>query len=131
MATLEQATTYNTARQNEEWSELEPEQARALLQDAEDYIRTVYPIRSNLDVDEQRIFDSVVCRLASLFQFKPPAVADSPAIKKESKEGVGFKKSVEYADGGTDPYPYVTAVLRPFLRTANPSVAFQIARLVR
>lgn len=131
MATLEQANTYNEVRGNELWSDLEPAQVRALLADAEDYIRSVYPIRSDLDATEQRIFDGVVCRLAGIFQTKPPAVAGTPAIKKESKEAAGFKKSVEYADTPADPYPYVTAVLRPYLRTASGSASFQIARLVR
>lgn len=130
MATLEQSNTYNEVRGNEDWSELSAAQARALLQDAEDYIRGVYPIRFNLTEDEQRTFDGVVCRLASIFQKKPPQVDAVPAIKKEAKEGAGFKKETEYTVVTGDPYPYVTAVLKPLYRTLATN-GFSIGRLVR
>lgn len=117
MATLTQANTYNAIRRNADWDELDTDEAEALLQDAEDYIRSVYAVRTDLAVEEQRIFDGIVCRLAAIFQKNPPPVDAAPAIKKESKEGAGFKKSVEYADGSSDPYPYITAVIRPFLQT--------------
>lgn len=131
MATLEQARSYNTLRGNELWKGLDNAVAAALLKDAEDYIRGAYPIRAILSDSEQRTFDGIVCRLASVFQVTPPAVAASPAIKKESKEGVGFKKEVEYVAAGSDPYPYVTAILRGLLATASASSGFTIARLVR
>lgn len=131
MATLEQAQTYNTLRGNELWEELDDPVAAALLQDAEDYIRGAYPVRANLTNEEQRTFDGIVCRLASVFQVTPPAAAASPAIKKESKEGVGFKKEVEYVAAGSDPYPYVTAILRGLLATASVSSGFAIGRLIR
>ncbi|MBD8699281.1 hypothetical protein IFT54_05555 [Sphingomonas sp. CFBP 13714] len=131
MATLEQATTYNEIRGNEAWADLDAPQAAALLIDAEDYIRSAYPIRSSLDADEQRVFDGLVCRLAAIFQKQPPAVAGAQAIKKESKEGAGFKKETEYVAAPSDPYPYLTAVIRPFLRTATTSAGFAIGRLIR
>ncbi len=132
MATLEQAAAYNELRGYEDWSELPASQARALLQDAEDYIRTVYkPIRPDLNVDEQRMFDNIVCRLAAIFQTKPPQVAAEPAIKKESKEGVGFKKEVEYVAADSDPYPYITAVIPLFRLSVTTGNGFVIGRLVR
>lgn len=122
MATLEQSNTYNEVRGNEEWSELPAAQARALLQDAEDYIRGAYSIRSNLTEDEQRTFDGIVCRLAAIFQNKPPQVDATASIKKESKEGAGFKKEVEYNAASSDPYPYVTAALRSLLQAPKTSL---------
>lgn len=115
MATLEQANTYHAVRQNEDWLELDPGLATALLSDAEDYIRTTYSLRVIQTPDEQRIFDGIVCRLADLFRTSPPAVAGKAALKKESKEIMGLKKSVEYADAPSDPYPYVTAMLSLFI----------------
>lgn len=128
MATLAQSLTYHAIRQNEDWSELDPAFASALLQDAEDYIRLSYPIRSDLTADEQRVLDGIVCRLADVFRATPPQVAATAAVKKESKELAGMKKSLEYADAPTDPYPYITAVLRPFIARA-PTIA--MGRLVR
>ena len=122
MATLEQANTYNSVRGNDDWSELvdeAPQQAVALLQDAEDYIRSTYPVRPALTAEEQRIFDGIVCRLAAVFQANPPQIASSAAVKSEKKEGAGFKKETEYFEAGADPYPYVTAVIRPFLQVAS------------
>lgn len=131
MATLEQSNTYNEVRENEDWSELSAAQARALLQDAEDYIRGRFPIRSGLSENDQRIFDGLVCRLAAIFQKHPPQGAAQATIKKESKEGAGFKKEVEYNPTGADPYPYITAVIGPFLCTPSNTGGFAIARLVR
>jgi hypothetical protein len=129
MATLEQSNTYNEVRGNEGWSELSAAQARALLQDAEDYIRGAYPIRSDLTENEQRTFDGIVCRLAAIFQNKAPQVDATPSIKKESKEGAGFKKEVEYNAAPSDPYPYVTAAVRLLLVTRTGSLI--MGRLVR
>lgn len=116
MATLAQANAYNTARGNTRWSELDAEPATALLQDAEDYIRSAYaPIRDDLTIDEERIFDGLVCRLASVFQINPPQVASAPAVKKQTSELKGMKKEVEYEAAASDPYPYVTAVIGRFV----------------
>lgn len=125
MATLEQANTYQAIRENDDWAELAPALATALLQDAEDYIRGTYPVRPDLTLDEQQRFDAIVCRLAGIFQTKPPQDTAAPAIKKEAKEGAGFKKEVEYAETGSDPYPYITAVIRPLLRTASGATLYQ------
>ena len=132
MATLEQANTYNELRGNELWSDLEAAQARALLQDADDYVRGVYgPIRTDLTTDEQRMFDGIVCRLASIFQTKPPAVAATAAIKKESKEGANIgKKETEYFEGPSDPYPYITAVIAPFRRAVSATGTFYMGPVV-
>lgn len=129
MATLEFANAYHAARQNTTWDDLDAVTARALLQDAEDYIRSVYSVRTTLTTEEQRIFDGIVSRLAAQFQTKPAPVDAKPAIKKESKEGAGFKKETEYTEVSGDPYPYVTAALRPFLIVATSGVV--MGRLVR
>lgn len=130
MATVTFANSYNNARGNTAWSTLDTQEAQALLQDAEDYIRSVYNVRTTLTTDEQRIFDGLVCRLAAIFQTNPPAVAAPQTVKMEKKEGAGFKKETEYFQSDTDPYPYITATIRPFLIAATaPSVSF--GKLVR
>lgn len=111
MATIEQATIYNTVRKNEQWDMLTPNAAQALLTDAEDYIRNAYSIRSYLTADEGRILDSAIYRLAATFQTIPPQVANTAALKSEKKEGAGFKKEVEYFAASGDPYPYITALV--------------------
>jgi hypothetical protein len=123
MATLEQSNTYNEVRGNEAWSELSAAQARALLSDAEDYIRGTYPVRASLTEDEQRMFDGLVCRLASIFQNDAPALnSAAPSIKKEVKEGAGFKKEVEYEARPSDPYPYITAAIRNLLVSSTAAL---------
>lgn len=129
MATLEQANTYNTMRGNAEWSKLTTSVATSLLEDAEAYLRGSYSIRATLTVAEQRIFDGLVCRLASIFQITPPQGAATAPIKSEKKEGAGFKKEVEYNTITSDPYPYIAVAIRPLLTLPSSGVVF--ARLVR
>ena len=118
MATLVQATIYNTARQNAAWEELTPTQAQTLLTDAEDYIRTAYhPIRADLTVEEGRMFDQLVYRLAATLQKEQLGASAAQAIKSESKEGAGFKKETEYFQGSADPYPFITAMIGAFQAT--------------
>jgi hypothetical protein len=129
MPTIEQALAYNAARKNEAWLDLTNAAANALLQDAEDYIRGAYPIRSDLSIDDYRMFDGIVCRLASIFQTNPPQVVNRPALKVDIKEGAGFKKEQEFFEVGSDPYPYITAVIRPFLqRETGSSVIVGVVR---
>jgi hypothetical protein len=101
------------------WSNLDTTEATALLQDAEDYIRSVYKVRTNLATEEQRIFDGLVCRLAAAFQTNPPSIAAPQTVKMEKKELAGMKKETEYFQGDTDPYPYITANIRPFLDNSD------------
>jgi len=130
MATVTFANAYQSARGNTAWSSLDNTEASALLQDAEDYIRSVYKVRTTLSVDEQRIFDGLVCRLAGTFQIAPPSVGAPQMLKTEKKELAGMKKELEYFQGSSDPYPYITAAIRPFLvATTAPGVSF--GKLVR
>jgi hypothetical protein len=130
MPTIEQAQVYNAARKNDDWLDLTPTSANALLVDAEDYIRGAYSIRADLDIDEYRMLDAAICRLAAVFQKSPPQVTPSQSLKKDIKEGAGFKKEQEFFEGSGDPYPYITAVLRPLLAQASTG-SFVLARLVR
>ncbi len=120
MATIEQANAYFEVRENEDWAELEPALKTALLQDAQDYILSAYSIRQVLNAYEERLLDVATYRLAALFAIAPPKVASAPSIKKESKEGANIgKKEVEYFEASVDPYPYITALVRPLLASAS------------
>ena len=131
MATLQQATAYNTARGNTAWATLDSTRATALLEDAEAYILGTYAIRTNLTVEEKARFDNIVCRLAATFQASPPQTADAATVKRTVLEGEGVgKKETEYFQAGSDPYPYVTAVLRAFIVQPS-SGGVSIAKLVR
>lgn len=118
MATLDQANLFHAVRDNTAWGNLDPSKAEALLQDASDYIRSRYGVRSVLTNDEQRLLDQAVYRLAGIFQTNPPAGAAMPSIKSEKKELAGMKKEVEYTSADPDPYPYITAIVQPLLRAA-------------
>lgn len=123
MPTIEQANTYHAARQNTAWAGLADPLKAALLVDAEDYILATYPVRTDLPPDEMEKFDSLICRLAGVFLTTPPEVATGDKIKKESKELAGMKKETEFEARSSDPYPYITVMVRAFLRMA-PSVHF-------
>lgn len=129
MPTLEQANTYHAARQNLAWASLDPVLAVTLLTDAEDYIRATYPVRTDLTDDEQRMFDSLVCRLADAFRTSPPEVAATEKIKKESKELAGMKKETEFEARSSDPYPYITVMVRSFLRSTPGITMGKLVRL--
>lgn len=128
MPTVEQFKAYHNARQNLALAALPDSQIIALLEDAEDYIRATYPVRDDLTPDEQRMFDSLICRLAGAFVSSPPEVATGDKIKKESKELAGMKKETEYEARSSDPYPYITVMVGAFLRS-TPSVT--MGKLVR
>lgn len=128
MPTIEQANTYHAARQNSAWAGLADPLKAALLTDAEDYILATYPVRTDLTPDEQQKFDSLICRLAGVFLTTPPEVATGDKITKESKELAGMKKETEFEARSSDPYPYITVMVRAFLRT-TPSV--YMGKLVR
>jgi hypothetical protein len=131
MATIEQAQIYNAVRQNIEWENLTPTQARTLLTDAEDYIRSVYKIRPNLTAEEGRMFDQLVCRLAATFQTNPPHAAPAPAIKSKSSGLGSMKSEVEYFEASSDPYPRITALVRPFLVREPSTGGVRISRMSR
>jgi hypothetical protein len=131
MPTIEQAQAYNFARKNELWEELTPTQALVLLQDAEDYIRGAYDLRVSLTLEEGRILDNAICRLAATFQSTPPQVANNAALKRESKEGAGFKKETEYFAATGDPYPYITALMRALVKAPSSTGGIRISRMAR
>ncbi len=133
MATIEQARSYHVARgTGEEWENLDTVTAKALLSDAEDYVRS-FPIRSDLTVDEQRILDGLVCRLALIFHTNPPQFAAAATIKKQVKEGAGIGKlEVEYNAPSSDQYPYVTTLInRLLVKRSSELGGMSFARLVR
>lgn len=130
MPTIEQALAYNTARNNEDWLDLIPREATALLTDAEAYIRS-YPLRRNLTIDEYVLLDQLICRLAAEFQKNPPLTAARPALKKDIKEGAGFKKEQEFFESNSDPYPYISAVIQPLLVKPASGGGVRFSRMVR
>jgi hypothetical protein len=130
MASIEQAAAYNKARGNEDWEEVESDdQAEALLQDAEDYIRANYSLRSDLDPNEQKLLDNMIYRLAAAFLSAPPSTTARPLVKKEVVEGDAGKLETEYFEVAADPYPYVTTMIQPLVRRASGGLT--IGRLIR
>lgn len=132
MASIEQAAIYNKVRGNEDWEEVESEdQAKALLEDAEDYIRATYNLRTELDPNENRVLDSMIYRLAADLFSNPPSTANKAAIKKESVEGDLGKVETEYFESPIDPYPTITKLIQPLVRKDTSSAGLFIGRLIR
>lgn len=130
MPTIEQAQVYNAARKNDDWLDLTPAAANALLTDAEAYIRS-YPLRSELTLQEHVLLDQLICRLAAEFQKSPPQVSTRPVLKKDIKEGAGFKKEQEFYESVGDPYPYISVVIRPLLVRQSTAGGVRFSRMVR
>lgn len=103
---------------------------RALVR-AGDYLRR-YKLRAELTADEQATVDLAALLVARdlLTNDTPLSLRSTPQVVKESKEGAGFKKAVEYGDAPADPYPDTTILLAP-LCVSPASSAFAIGKLVR
>lgn len=126
MATLAQANTYNANRGNTEWANLVGQstaRATALLEDAEQYIRSRFTMRTDLTEYEQSMFDNLVCRLANTFVTSPPQDAAAATVKKQVSDLKGLKKETEFNEVGSDPYPFVTILVGPLtVRTSGYSL---------
>jgi len=123
------ADAFNALRGYSDWTGSPTLKAAALVR-AQDYIDATYRLRLDLTADEQRTVDSAICLLARDLLNSPLAIRATAAVAKESKEGAGFKKAVEYADAPADPYPFITILLAPLLVATGPA-SFAIGKLVR
>jgi len=126
--TLAQVDTFHEERCNVEWAAVADRNA-ALL-NALDYVEQAYaPLKAG--AEDQPRYLIAVATLALRMAQNPQVGISTPVVKKEAKEGVGFKKEVEYFEPvSADPFPGVTALIAP-LRAgqAIPSVSF--GKLVR
>ena len=130
MADIEDANTFHAARGYTDWEELDNDDKSAALYRATDYIAAHYTIKTNLNEAE-------TLRLATGRYLLARALADdktplriTPAIKKEAKEFQGMKKSVEYGDSPSDPFPVVTALLAPLAPVVIATQSVRMGRLV-
>ena len=126
--TLQQIDTFHADRGNDAWADLDDREA-ALLK-ALDYEEANYaPLKA--EATESPRYLIAIATLALQLAQNPQNGVAGPVVKKEAKEGAGFKKEVEYFEGSSsDPFPGVTQLYAP-LRAgqAVPSVSF--GRLVR
>jgi hypothetical protein len=127
---ITQANAYNTLRGYTDWIGSDAVKMAALVR-AQDYITANYTIRDNLTATEQTRLDGAIYLLArDMLTSNTQTLRATAAVIKESKEGAGFKKAVEYADAPTDLYPYITILVAPLCVSATVAT-FAIARLVR
>lgn len=126
--TLTDIDTFHDDRGNAAWADLDDRNA-ALLK-ALDYEEMAYaPLKAGAK-DEPRYLIALATLALQLAQNPQSGVA-APLVKKEAKEGAGFKKEVEYFEATeADPFPNVTALYAPLkVGVTVPSVSF--GRMVR
>lgn len=123
---IDRAALYFAARGNQEWARLPAVAQSNALQVAADELAIRYPrLRTDLTETETQVLEQALFRLARAILAKPLAlVATAPITKTRSKLGEIEKETV-YGEAVTDPFPDVTALLKPLLvpvRVANTSI---------
>lgn len=124
MPTIETITAFHALRMNDAWPEDAQEQQAALAK-AQDYQRSYYPIRADLDPDELAIFDDAMALLALEMVNAPSIRAERvlKSMKESSSSGAGVEEV--YEASSADPFPQITAMfalLAP--RAVSPGVYF-------
>lgn len=131
MADIDDANTFNAARGYSDWAALAAAAREAALVRASDYIGMRYALREPSTGAEDTLLSTaryIIARDLAVNAKPFPIRAETP-IAKEAKELSGMKKSTEYGDAPTDPYPLVTSLLAPLMLTTANAVTF--GRLVR
>jgi hypothetical protein len=131
VADIDDANTFHAARGYTDWEALNIDEKNSALLRANDYIAIHYAIKPDLTETEQVRFAFGRFTLARALAADKTPLRATPAIKKEAKELQGMKKSVEYADTPVDPYPYVTAWLRPLAPVVIATQTVRMGRMVQ
>lgn len=127
--TLDQVNTYHTDRDNDGWAALAGRRT-GLLRKAIDYVAVYFaPLRAEAEEDPRYLW--CVAELALTFATNPPASVVAATVKREAKEGAGFKKEVEYFEPiPSDAYPVAAAIIAP-LRAGVAVQSVSFGKLVR
>lgn len=120
--TLEQVNTFHADRGNAQWAALTDKRPAAMLK-ALDYIEATYaPLIADADTKPRYLI--AFATLALDLALNPQPTIAKAAVKKEAKEGAGFKKEVEYFQATElDPFPHVSSLFASLMVSrSSPSV---------
>jgi hypothetical protein len=127
--TLDQVDTFHAERGNDAWAALADKRAAALL-NALDYVEQTYAPLID-DAEDHPRYKIAVSILALRLTENPQSGVSAPVVKKEAKEGAGFKKETEFFEPvSTDPFPGVTRLFQGLTKTTT-APALVIGKLVR
>lgn len=124
---IQTADAFHTARGNSDWNDAQVEEKSAALMRAEDYIDT-YQLREGTENHPLRVKATLL--LALEFLSGAPTLKQTAQIVKFKEDTAGaLVEETEYGDTPVDPYPIITALLRPLM--ANGSSGITVMRVVR
>ena len=130
LPTISAADSYHSARANAAWEALPNDAAKtAALLRAQDYILAVYSLVDGLEDDNATLATATIM-LAGEMTAQGSLLDKNAGVRKSKKEmeGVGSIE-VEYNDSKSDPYPLITATLKPILKFV-PAASVRSIRLV-
>lgn len=115
-----EADEFNEVRGFTDWAAMTVAQKAQAMAFANDYIQQTYRIKAELsDEDENRLSAARYLLARELYR-APESLRAAVAVKKESKEGAGFKKETEFFEASSsDPFPRITSLLAPIVVTAS------------
>lgn len=134
--TIQAADAYHTLRGNDAWEALDTEQKTAALWRADDYLTAFYRFvdYSNEDEDVQAEYDLLkdAAKVVLALELRTAqSLTQTREVVKERKKIDGVvEKEFEYSNAPSDPYPQVTAMLRPILVQGRSS-GFTVVNLTR
>lgn len=124
---IQTANAFHAARGNEAWDGSAEEKSAAILR-AQDYIEAFYVLRDGTENHPLR--DKAAALLALEFLTGAPALRQTAQIVKTKEDTAGaLVEEFEYGDTPADPYPMITAILRPI--TVGGSGGIRAMRVVR
>jgi hypothetical protein len=125
--TIQAADAFHTLRANTAWELLDTDEKTAALWRADDYLSAFYQFvdYSNEDaatiLSNNALLDTAKIILALEFRTAQSVTAKSNITKERKRvEGV-IDKEFQYGEAPSDPYPQVTAMLRPILKRGRSS----------
>lgn len=127
--TLEQVNTFHADRGNSEWAALGSARSAAMLK-AADYVEATYaPLIADAELAPRYV--TAFATLALDLALNPQGGLANAKVKKEAKEGAGFKKEVEYFENPEfDPFPHVSALFAPLI-VSRTAPAVRMGKVVR
>jgi hypothetical protein len=126
-----QSNTYANARGYTDWTDATSQQQLQALNRAADYILAHYKLKAELTPVDVERYDAAQFLIAyDILKSGGPATKAERPVIKESKELDGIKKSVEWGNAPSDPYPQATALLEP-LRVSQTASGMWFGKLKR
>lgn len=116
------ADEFNEVRGFTDWAAMSVAQKGQAFAYADDYILQVYSIKAVLTEEESNRLCVARFLLARELYRSPENLHSAAIVKKEAKEGAGFKKETEFFEPGSiDPFPRITSLLAPLAPATTQS----------